>query len=49
MTQRSADTQQPYLFAFTPQTLLATPPTLRGPRPRTFSLYADIQRWWLQK
>lgn len=41
--------QQPYLFAFTPDTLLASPPTLRGLAAGTYSLHADIQRWWLQK
>jgi peptide/nickel transport system substrate-binding protein len=41
--------EQPYLFAFTPETLLAAPPTLQGLRPGTFSLYADVQRWWLKK
>jgi len=42
-------TQQPCLFAFTPETLLASPPTLRGVRPGTFSLHVDIHRWWLRK
>jgi len=41
--------QQPYLFAFVPEALLATPPALRGLRPGAFSLYADVERWWLQK
>jgi len=41
--------EQPYLFAFTPETLLAAPPALQGLRPGTFSLYADVQRWWLKK
>lgn len=41
--------QQPYLFAFTPDALLAAPPTLRGLRPGTFSLFTDVNRWWLQK
>lgn len=43
------NTQQPYLFGFTPETLIAAPMTLRGLRPGTFSLYAEVQRWWLQK
>ena len=46
---RVLNAEQPYLFAFTPETLLAAPPTLQGLRPGTFSLYADIQRWWLRK
>jgi peptide/nickel transport system substrate-binding protein len=41
--------EQPYLFAFTPETLLAGAPALQGLRPGTFSLYADVQRWWLKK
>jgi peptide/nickel transport system substrate-binding protein len=41
--------QQPYLFAFIPDALMATPVTLRGFRPSTFALYADVQRWWIQK
>jgi len=41
--------EQPYLFAFTPEMLLAAPPALQGLGPGTFSLYADVQRWWLQK
>ena len=41
--------EQPCLFAFTPETLLAAPPALQGLRPGTFSLYADVQRWWLTK
>jgi len=41
--------QQPYLFAFVPEALLATPPALHGLRPGAFSLYADVERWWLQK
>jgi hypothetical protein len=41
--------QQPYLFAFTPDVLMAAPVTLRGFRPSTFALYADVQRWWIQK
>jgi peptide/nickel transport system substrate-binding protein len=41
--------EQPYLFAFTPETLLVAPPALQGLRPGTFSLYADVQRWWLKK
>ena len=46
---RLLNNQQPYLFAFTPETLLAAPPALQGLRPGTFSLYADVQRWWLKK
>jgi peptide/nickel transport system substrate-binding protein len=46
---RLLNTQQPYLFAFTPETLVAVPPGLRGLRPGPFSLHADVQRWWLQK
>jgi hypothetical protein len=41
--------QQPYLFAFTPDALLASPPALRGLATGTFSLHADVQRWWLEK
>jgi peptide/nickel transport system substrate-binding protein len=41
--------QQPYLFAFTPDVLLAAPPALRGLRPGSFSLHYDVHRWWLQK
>jgi len=41
--------EQPYLFAFIPEALLATLPSLEGLRPGTFSLYADVQRWWLKK
>jgi len=41
--------EQPYLFAFTPETLLAAPPALQGLRPGTFSLYTDVQLWWLKK
>jgi peptide/nickel transport system substrate-binding protein len=41
--------QQPYLFAFAPDALLAAPPALRGLRPGPFSVYADVERWWLQK
>ncbi len=41
--------QQPYLFAFVPDALLAAPATLRGLRPGAFALYAEVQRWWLQK
>jgi peptide/nickel transport system substrate-binding protein len=44
---KTLNAEQPYLFAFTPETLLAAPPTLQGLRPGTFSLYADVQRWWL--
>jgi peptide/nickel transport system substrate-binding protein len=43
------NTEQPYLFAFIPHTLIAAPPTLQGLRPGTFSLYADVQRWWLAR
>jgi len=46
---KTLNAEQPYLFAFTPETLLAAPPTLQGLRPGTFSLYADVQRWWLKK
>ena len=46
---RVLNAEQPYLFAFTPETLLAAPPTLQGLRPGTFSLYVDVQRWWLKK
>jgi len=46
---RLLNMQQPYLFAFTPDTLLASPSTLRGLAAGTFSLHADIHRWWLQK
>jgi peptide/nickel transport system substrate-binding protein len=46
---RLLNDQQPYLFAFTPEALLAAPPGLRGIHPGTFSLYSDVQRWWLQK
>jgi peptide/nickel transport system substrate-binding protein len=49
MVNMLLNTQQPYLFAFTPEMLLAAPPTLRGLRPGTFALYADVHRWWLQK
>jgi peptide/nickel transport system substrate-binding protein len=41
--------EQPYLFAFTPDALLAAPPAIQGLRPGTFSLYADVERWWLKK
>ena len=44
---RVLNADQPYLFAFIPETLLAAPPGLHGLRPGTFSLYADVQRWWL--
>jgi peptide/nickel transport system substrate-binding protein len=43
------NTQQPYLFAFIPDAVLVAPVTLRGLRPSTFGLYADVQRWWFQK
>ena len=46
---RILNTQQPYLFAFTPDALVAAPPALRGLRPGTFWLHADIQGWWLLK
>jgi len=46
---RLLNTQQPYLFAFTPEVLVAAPPTLRGLRSGTFSVYTDVERWWLQK
>ena len=46
---RLLNTQQPYLFAFTPDALVAAPPALRGLRPGTFSLHAGIHSWWLQK
>jgi len=46
---RVLNAEQPYLFAFIPETLLAAPPTLQGLRPGTFSLYADVQLWWLKK
>lgn len=46
---RLLNMQQPYLFAFTPDTLLASPPTLRGLAAGTYSPYADVQRWWLEK
>lgn len=46
---RLLNDQQPYLFAFTPEALLAAPLALRGLRPGTFSLYAEVHRWWLQK
>jgi len=46
---RLLNAQQPYLFAFTPDTLLAAPPALRGLRPGAFSLYTDVHRWWLRK
>jgi peptide/nickel transport system substrate-binding protein len=46
---RLLNTQQPYLFAFTPETLVAIPPSLRGLRPGAFALHADVQSWWLQK
>jgi peptide/nickel transport system substrate-binding protein len=46
---RLLNTQQPYLFAFMPETLVAVHPGLRGLRPGTFALHADVQRWWLQK
>jgi peptide/nickel transport system substrate-binding protein len=46
---RVLNAQQPYLFAFVPDALLAASPELRGLRPGTFSLYADVQRWWLHK
>ena len=46
---RVLNAEQPYLFAFTPETLLAAPPALQGLRPGTFSFYADVQRWWLKK
>ena len=46
---RVLNAQQPYLFAFVPDALLAGPPALRGVRPGPFSLYADVHRWWVQK
>ena len=46
---RLLNTQQPYLFAYVPDTLLAASPALRGLGPGTFSLYADVQAWWLRK
>ena len=46
---RVLNAEQPYFFAFIPETLLAAPPTLQGLRPGTFSLYADVQLWWLKK
>lgn len=46
---RLLNTQQPYLFAFTPDTLVAVPRTLRGLAAGTYSLHADVHRWWLQK
>ena len=46
---KTLNAEQPYLFAFIPETLLAAPSTLQGLRPGTFSLYADVQRWWLKK
>jgi peptide/nickel transport system substrate-binding protein len=46
---RLLNAQQPYLFAFTPETLVAVPSGLRGLRPGTFSLHVDVHRWWLQK
>ena len=46
---RVLNTQQPYLFAYTPITLLANSRALRGLTPGPFSLHADIHRWWLQK
>lgn len=44
---RLLNAQQPYLFAFVPSVLLAAPPALRGLRPGAFSLYSDVQRWWM--
>jgi peptide/nickel transport system substrate-binding protein len=46
---RLLNAQQPYLFAFVPETLLAAPPALRGLRPGAFSLHTDVHRWWVQK
>lgn len=46
---RLLNAQQPFLFAFTPETLLAAPPALQALRPGTFSLFAEVQRWWLKK
>lgn len=46
---RLLNAEQPYLFAFVPSALLAAPAGLRGLRPGAFSLYTDVQRWWLQK
>jgi peptide/nickel transport system substrate-binding protein len=46
---RLLNAEQPYLFAFAPETLLAAPPTLRGLRPGTFAAYADVHLWWFQK
>jgi peptide/nickel transport system substrate-binding protein len=46
---RMLNAEQPYLFAFIPETLVAAPPSLQGLRPGTFSLYADVQSWWLKK
>jgi peptide/nickel transport system substrate-binding protein len=46
---RLLNTQQPYLFAFTPDTLVAAPRTLRGLAAGTYSLHAEVHRWWLEK
>jgi len=46
---RLLNRQQPYLFAFTPDTLVAVPRTLHGLAPGTYALHADVHRWWLQK
>jgi peptide/nickel transport system substrate-binding protein len=46
---RVLNTQQPYLFAFTPDALVAAPPALHGLRPGTFALHADVRGWWLRK
>lgn len=40
---------QPYLFAFSPITLLVAPRALHGLDPGTFGVYAHIERWWLAK
>ena len=40
---------QPYLFAFSPITLLVAPRALRGADPGTFGLYSQIEKWWFAR
>ena len=46
---RLLNDEQPYDFGFAPTTLLVAPRDLRGLDPGTFSVYADIEKWWFAR
>ena len=41
--------EQPYMFGFSPNTLLVTPQNLRAIDPGTFSATWNLEKWWFKQ